>query len=93
MEENNSKNGTWKQISAIDSGSFALAPGLFHNWVGFPMFVQIVGMLWIGSVLWQDEYSGILADDVKEFYRLFYGYEFDDGELNRLLYGAVETEE
>lgn len=93
VEENNSKNGTWKQISAIDSGSFALAPGLFHNWVGFPMFVQIVGMLWIGSVLWQDEYSGILADDVKEFYRLFYGYEFDDGELNRLLYGAVETEE
>ena len=35
VEENNSKNGTWKQISAIDSGSFALAPGLFHNWVGF----------------------------------------------------------
>ena len=93
VEENNSKNGIWKQIGAINNGSYALAPGLFHNWVGFPMFVQIIGMLWIGSVLWHDEYSGILIKHVKEFYRLFYGYEFDADELNKLLYGAVETDE
>lgn len=92
VEENNSKNGVWKQISAINNGSFALAPGLFHNWIGFPMFVQIIGMLWIGSVLWQDDYYDILGNGVKEFYQLFYGYEIDAEELNQLLHGAVETE-
>lgn len=43
------------------TGNYALAPSLFHNWLDFSLFVQIIGMLWIGNILWPELYSKDLA--------------------------------
>jgi iron complex transport system substrate-binding protein len=77
------------QPSAIaEQGAlFVVAPGLFHNWEGSLLLAQSIGMLWLANFIWPEVYDFDLKKMIKEFYRLFYGYETENGELHKLVGG------
>lgn len=63
----------WKALDAIRSGHYAEAPYGPHNWMGFPPSVQqLLGMLWMGALLYPDAVDYDLYTEVAAYYRLFY---------------------
>ena len=57
----------WIGVDAIQNGHYALSPGLYHNWIGFPMFVQTIGLLWLGRQVWPSVYNYDLNTIAKRF--------------------------
>lgn len=81
----------WNEVEAIKNEAFAVAPGLFHSWVGSPVLVQIIGVLWIGKTVTPEIYDFDIKEYAKEFYQLFYNYALTDTEISGLL-GTLKRE-
>ena len=51
-----------------------------------PSVNRIIGLYWLGCLLYPDVYSDIDLDrEIKEFYSLFYGYLLSDEEVKELM--------
>lgn len=80
------KDGQWKEIPAIKKNHYYEAPGEPYSWMSSPPSVnQILGIRWLGKLVYPDLYHNDIRKDAKEFYKLFYHYNLTDGELNKML--------
>jgi iron complex transport system substrate-binding protein len=69
-----------------------VAPTLLHSWIGSPIFLQAIGILWIGNFIWPNVFDYDLLERTREFYSLFYNYEITDNEAAKLL-GLADSPE
>lgn len=83
----------WWKIPAVLSGRIALAPTLFHNWIGFPLFAQTIGMIWMAHVIWPENLATDLMKTVDDFYSVLYRYDVGKkGLKTMLLYGNIQKQ-
>lgn len=54
------------------------APARMHSWVRSMVFVQSVGLLWLGRILKEPQDDFPESTEVQQFYSLFYGYQPSD---------------
>jgi iron complex transport system substrate-binding protein len=67
-----------------------LAPSLPFGWFDRPPSVnRLIGVKWLMHVLYPQAVRGELANDVREFYRLFYHVELEAPQLDALLRDAT----
>ncbi len=77
----------WAELSAVRNGQVHLIPSGPYSFIDTPPGVnRIIGIYWLGSLLYPELYSDIdIEDEVRTFYSLFYNYELTDQELEKLL--------
>lgn len=80
------KDTAWKDVKAVKDGKFYEIPMGPYNWMGNPPSVnRIIGMKWLGNLLYPDTYKYDMVKETKDFYKLFYHYDLKDSEAKELL--------
>jgi len=76
----------WRGVRAVSQGRVHLVPLLPFPWVDFPPSVnRVIGLRWLGHVLYPEAFPGGLRDETRAFYRLFYHRAPDERQLDSLL--------
>ncbi|MEG2174422.1 MAG: ABC transporter substrate-binding protein [Oscillospiraceae bacterium] len=77
---------TWSGLRAIKDNKFYEIPSGPYNWMSSPPSVnRILGIKWLGNLLYPTIYSYDMADAAKEFYQLFWHYDLKDEQVTELL--------
>ena len=76
----------WKTIEAVRAGRVWRCPTLPFNWFDRPPSpVRLLGLRWLGGLLYPKEMPVDIAKETKGFYALFYGRKLSDGEVREIL--------
>ncbi len=76
----------WQEINAIKNKKYYEIPEGPYNWMGRPPSVnRIIGIKWLGNLLYPDIYQYDMDKETKEFYKLFYHCDVTDEQINKLL--------
>ena len=82
----------WKGINAVRNGRLYLAPTDPFPWLDFPPSVnRLIGLKWLGRVLYPEWFPEDLRAETRTFYNLFYHRTPDERQLNTLLGGAGQA--
>lgn len=85
------QNPMWRKLKALRDGRVYVAPSVPFGWFDRPPSVnRLIGVEWLLSVLYPEHVSFDMRVSAREFYRLFYHIDLDDGQLDRLLEHAVQ---
>lgn len=83
---------TWHLVSAVKKNRVFSTPCYPYNWLDMPPSVnRIIGVLWMGNLLYPDYFSLDIREETRSFYKLFYNKMLTDDEINTLLNGAVDN--
>jgi iron complex transport system substrate-binding protein len=78
----------WRNVRAVRDGRVHLAPPDPFPWVDSPPSVnRLIGLRWLGRVLYPDLFPEDLRQETRAFYALFYHRAPDDRQLDALLAG------
>jgi iron complex transport system substrate-binding protein len=73
-------------VRAVREGRVYQVPLLPFPWIDFPPSVnRVIGLRWLGHVLYPGAFPGSARDEVRAFYGLFYHRAPDDRQLDALL--------
>lgn len=76
----------WASIAAVKNHKVYAVPSGPFNWFDRPPSInRILGLKWLGNLLYPDVYKYDMAKETREFYKQFYHYDLSDEELNSLL--------
>ncbi|KOP72036.1 hypothetical protein AMS60_22515 [Bacillus sp. FJAT-21945] len=85
-EEVTAGDPLWKDLKAVQTGNIYEVPEGPYNWLGFPPSVnRVLGMKWLGNLIYPNLYTYDMIKETKEFYRMFYHYDLTDEEAGELL--------
>lgn len=75
----------WRGIKAVQDGRVYLAPLLPFAWLDLPPSVnRLIGLKWLGKMLYPDVFTDDLRKDAQEFYSLFYQHALAPAQLDAL---------
>lgn len=78
--------GLWDETDAVKDGAVYSVPRLPFNWFDRPPSVnRVIGVKWLGNLLYPDVFDCDMKAEVKVFFSLFYHYELSDEEAVVLL--------
>ena len=76
----------WKGIEAVREGKVWKAPTLPFNWFDRPPSpARLLGLRWLGALLYPREMGADIARETKAFYALFYERNLTDAEVREIL--------
>jgi iron complex transport system substrate-binding protein len=79
-------DAAWRGVRAVRDGRVYLAPLLPFPWIDSPPSVnRVIGLRWLGHVLYPDVFGGSLREEARAFYALFYHRQPDERQLDSLL--------
>lgn len=77
---------SWNALSAIQNDKYYEIPVVPYNWLGRPPGSnRIIGIHWLGNLLYPEIFDYDIKQEVKEFFSLFYRYEISNDEVEELL--------
>jgi iron complex transport system substrate-binding protein len=81
---------TWRQLRAVRQRRVYETPQVPFNWFDRPPSVnRIIGIRWLGQLLYPDRYRRDLRRDVRDFYETFYHVTLTDEQIAHLLQRAM----
>lgn len=81
-------NPLWQGVRAVRDGRVHLSPKLPFGWVDFPPGVnRLIGLWWIGKVVFPKLFPEDLRAITREFYQRFYHVALGDAQVERVLAG------
>lgn len=87
-------DGSWSHIDAVKNQQVYEIPYAPYDWFNRPPSVmRLMGMKWLGNLLYPEVYQLDIVADAKEFFQLFFDYELTDEEVNKLLERSVGQDE
>jgi iron complex transport system substrate-binding protein len=82
-------DSSWQELTAVKKGHVYQVPTEPYNFMGFPPSVnRFIGIQWLGELLYPEQYKLKIADEIKEFYQLFYHSSVTDEQINQILQNA-----
>jgi len=76
----------WKQLGAVKKGRYYEIPNIPYCWMSNPPSVnRIIGIWWLGNLLYPDIYDYNMISKAKKFYKLFYNYDLSTKEAKKML--------
>jgi iron complex transport system substrate-binding protein len=76
----------WATVKAVRERRVHLSPLLPFGWVDFPPGVnRVIGVRWLGAMLYPDAFPEDLRAETRVFYRMFYHVELSEAQLDQLL--------
>jgi iron complex transport system substrate-binding protein len=78
----------WAPVAAVRARRVHLSPKLPFGWVDFPPSVnRLIGLWWLGRILYPDLFPEDLRTLTRGFYTRFYHVTPDDAQIDRVLAG------
>jgi len=79
----------WGKLRAVREGRVYVAPSAPFPWLDFPPSVnRLIGLRWLGRVLYPARFTDDLRAETRAFYTTFYHRPPDDRQLDALLAGV-----
>ena len=79
-------DATWAGLTAIAEDCYYEIPTEPYHWLGRPPGPnRVIGVRWLGNLLYPDVFDYDIRQEVKDFYHLFYRYDLTDEEVETLL--------
>jgi iron complex transport system substrate-binding protein len=79
---------TWAPVAAVRARRVHLSPKLPFGWVDFPPTVnRLIGLWWLGKILYPDLFPEDLRELTREFYARYYHVTPDAAQIDRVLAG------
>ena len=76
----------WSELTAVKNNEYYEIPGEPYNWMSGPPSVnRILGIWWLGNLLYPEYYDYDMVQVTMEFYSLFYGYDLTEEEARAML--------
>lgn len=86
--------GSWSHIDAVKNNQVYEIPYAPYDWFNRPPSVmRLMGMKWLGNLLYPENYPINIKEDAKEFFHLFFDYELTDSQVNEMLERSVAQDE
>lgn len=80
------QDSAWAGISAVRNGRVHLAPSLPFGWIDSPPSVnRLIGLQWLGQILYPDRFPEDLAAETRAFYGRIYRVTPSDAQVARVL--------
>ena len=81
---------TWSLVKAVKEDMVFSVPCLPYNWLDMPPSAnRIIGIKWLGALLYPDYYDYDMESEIAEFYSLFYNKELTEAQMDYLLINAT----
>jgi len=76
----------WSHLRAIREGRYFEVPLGPYNWMGRPPSVnRLIGVRWLANLLYPDIFPFDMAQETRDFYKLFYHHDVTDDQIEMLL--------
>lgn len=83
-------DSSWKELEAVKQGNIYKIPTAPYNFLGSPPSVnRILGVQWLGELLYPDDYQLDTEAVLTEFYELFYHVTPTEEEIQSILENAL----
>ena len=80
----------WLELDAVKNGKIFKIPTAPYSFMSSPPSVnRMIGIEWLGSLVYPEIYTSDIREEVKNFYQLFYHIDVTDEKLEAILKGAV----
>jgi iron complex transport system substrate-binding protein len=80
------RSSIWREIPAVKNKRVYEVPGVPYEWLDKPPSVQVLlGLQWLGNLLYPEIYDFDIVERAREFYRLFWHYDLTEDEATVLL--------
>lgn len=80
----------WQELDAVKNGKIFKIPTAPYSFMSSPPSVnRMIGIEWLGSLVYPEIYTSYIREEVKNFYQLFYHIDVTDEKLEAILKGAV----
>jgi iron complex transport system substrate-binding protein len=77
---------TWQEVPAVKNKRVYEVPGVPYEWLDKPPSVQtLLGLQWLGNLLYPEIYDFDIVERAREFYQLFWHYDLSEAEAYDLL--------
>lgn len=88
--DNANKDSQWSELRAVKDDHYYETPGVPYSWMSSPPSVnQILGIRWLGKIVYPKVFTSDIRKDAKKFYKLFFNYNLSDKELNQMLARSI----
>ncbi len=75
----------WREVKAVQAGRIHFVPDLPFSWLDNPPAPnRLIGLLWLGKLLYPAAFPQDIRAEARRFYALFYQQEPSDPQLDRL---------
>ncbi len=79
-------DGEWAQLQAVRNGEYYEIPNLPYSWMSAPPSVnRVLGVWWLGNLLYPELYDYDIVQVAQEFYGLFWHHSLSEEEAAALL--------
>ena len=76
----------WREVKAVQAGHIHFVPDLPFSWLDDPPAPnRLIGLLWLGKLLYPASFPQDIRAEARRFYALFYQQEPSDAQLDGLL--------
>ncbi|WP_265457239.1 ABC transporter substrate-binding protein [Enterococcus sp. HY326] len=80
---------SWQQLTAVQEGNVYRIPDEPYNFINTPPSVnQIIGIQWLGNLIYPEKYDFDIKEEIQTFYDLFYHVSITDDQMTQLLNNA-----
>jgi iron complex transport system substrate-binding protein len=69
----------WKELKAVQNKKVYCIPNVPYSFLNNPPSInRVIGINWLGNLLYPDQYQLEIKDEIKTFYQLFYTVDLTD---------------
>lgn len=81
---------TWSNLDAVKNKMVYRIPSEPYGFLSNPPSVnRVIGVKWLGNLLYPEKYTSDIKSDLKEFYELFYNSKIDDSKVDKILTNSI----
>lgn len=79
-------DNVWGELTAVKEGRVYRIPSAPYSFMSNPPSVnRMIGILWLGNIVYPEQYDIDMKEEVKNFYELFYHVELNDTQADDIL--------
>lgn len=76
----------WDELKAVKNGKIYEVPNIPYCWMSAPPSInRVIGVLWLGNIIYPDLYNYDMVEKAQEFYKLFWNYDLSEDEAKEML--------
>ena len=84
------KDSKWKNIKAVQNNQVYAIPNAPFNWFDRPPSInRVIGVKWLGNLIYPEKFNYDMNKETKEFYKMFYHCELTDDDVAEILENAI----
>lgn len=76
----------WAELTAVRNDEYYEIPGIPYCWMSGPPSVnRILGIWWLGNLVYPDKYDYDMVEKTVEYYKLFFDYDLSEEQAEEML--------